>query len=147
MHQRDMALQAWERAGLYRSRERSVRDFLSHVEETEQDCWPELLALVRTRYPAIKEQLVVPLWTSGDQLLRLNILRAVDATQADERAILQRLLGRIDPRQGEMELRAAILHLDDQSLLGTIARRRLISNELRTIMDLRRNQLAIQQPP
>jgi hypothetical protein len=141
MHQRDVARQAWERARLYRSRDADVRAFLKHFEETEADCWPELLTLVRTRYPAIKEQLAVPLWTSGDQLLRMNLLRAIDATQADEQAILQRLLGRIDPRRGEFELRAAVLHLDSQPLLDAIARRRLISDELRAMIDLRRNQL------
>jgi hypothetical protein len=136
-----MALQAWERAGLYRSRERSVRDFLSHVEETEQDCWPELLALVRERYPTIKEQLAVPLWLTGDLLLRLNLIRAADVTRADERVILERLLRRIDPRQGETELRAAVLHLDNLPLLDGIARCRLISDELRAMIDLRRNQV------
>jgi hypothetical protein len=34
-----------------------------------------------------------------------------------------------------------VLHLDSQPLLDAIARRRLISDELRAMIDLRRNQL------
>ena len=51
MYQKEAAKAAWTAAGLYRSRDPKLRDFLKHVETEEQDCWPTLAKRLRANSP------------------------------------------------------------------------------------------------
>jgi hypothetical protein len=138
MYQKEAAKAAWMAAGLYRSRDPKLRDFLKHVETDEQDCWSKLAKRLRTNSPELLEQIVTPLWNSGDKLLRVNIVHYLDPSRKDEHDLLDKLSRRLDPHVDAPELAAiarsgttaAIEHLvarnDVPEPIRNVARHRLV---------------------
>jgi len=57
-------------------------------------CWSDLVQEVREHYPEYKEQLLVPIWDTGDKLLRLNVIRSLASDRDDEAKIFQRVVQR-----------------------------------------------------
>jgi len=106
MYQKEAAKAAWTAAGLYRSRDPKLRDFLKHVESDERDCWATLAKRLRANAPELIEQIVSPLWATGDKLLRVNIVRHLDPTSQDEQELLDKLSRRLDPHADAPELAA-----------------------------------------
>jgi hypothetical protein len=141
MHLRELARSAWRKAGLYRTRDASLRACLDYFETHQADCWPDMVDAVRAICPNQKEMLVRPLWNTGDALLRANLIRAADLSQPDERTLLDTLLGRLDSRRDERELHIAS-RLKDAAILDRIARRRVISTDLRDVVTSNRARLA-----
>jgi hypothetical protein len=140
MHQKDLARQAWQDAGLYRSRSEPLQAFLRRFEESAPDCWPDLVEEVRTRYPELKSKLATPLWDTGDKLLRLNLLRLADPDQQDETALLKRFTGKLDPVRDVPEIRT-LMGIDDPGVLGRLARVRGLPAELGATVAARRKGL------
>lgn len=138
MYQKAAAKAAWTAAGLYKSKDAKLRDFLKHVETEEQDCWSKLAKRLRANAPEIFGQIVAPLWDSGDKLLRVNIVRHLDPSRKDEHDLLTKLSRRLDPRSDAPELAAiaqsgitaAIEHLvkrnDVPEPIRNVARHRLV---------------------
>ena len=114
MHQKDAVKQAWINAGLYRSRDARLQEFLKKLEDVPLNCWPEFIDDCRRNYADYKAKLVGPIWDSGDKLLRLNLIRAADTSLADELALLQKCIARCDPTQDQAELKAIVLKQDPQ---------------------------------
>jgi hypothetical protein len=140
MHQKDLVKQAWESAGLYSRRDAKLQQFLKHVDESPTACWPELIDLCRTRYPEYLEQLVTPIWNTGDRLLRLNLIRAIDLERQDEQALFTKLVRQSDLQHDEPELRA-IIQVANRPVLDRMMRRRSLPQELKTLVELRRARL------
>lgn len=132
MHQRDLVKRAWADAGLYETKDAKLRQFLEHVDAAGTDCWPELIAECRARYPEYKAALVAPLWKAGDKLVRLNVIRAVDVGQEDEVAIVHDFVKRSHPEQDEHELRA-VVHLRHAPLTAAVASKPGLPHRLRAI--------------
>ena len=132
MHQKDFVRQAWTEAVLYRSKDPKIGAFLKRFEETSVDCWPELVKELRERYPEYKEQLVVPIWNTGDKLLRLNVIRSFELDRNDEVALLQELVRRSDLQQDAVELQAVVCR-DHEQLLNQVAKKRGLSSELKSL--------------
>jgi hypothetical protein len=138
MYQKAAAKAAWTAAGLYKSKDAKLRDFLKHVETEEHDCWSKLAKRLRANSPELLEQIVAPLWDSGDKLLRVNIVRHCDPSRKDEHDLLDKLSRRLDPRIDAPELTAiarssttrAIEHLaarkDVAEPIRNVARHRLV---------------------
>jgi hypothetical protein len=141
MHQKDLARQAWQDAGLYRSRNKTLQAFLRRFEESESDCWDDLAEAVRTGYPELKTKLATPLWDTGDKLLRLNLLRLADPDQQDEVALLKRFTGKLDPVRDVPEIRT-LARIDNPDVLGRLAKVRGLPAELGATIAARREGLA-----
>jgi hypothetical protein len=140
MYQRERVKQAWEDAGLYRSRNRTVRAFLQHVDRQPEECWPELAERLRTDFPGIIQEIALPIWKTGDKLLRLNLIRMVDPERREEEELAVRVVKAMDPQTDEPELRA-ILHTASPPVLDQVARQKELPPALKSLMEFRRAQL------
>jgi hypothetical protein len=143
MHQKDLAKQAWEQAGLYRSTNPKLRAFLKHVDEMPEACWPELVQEVRQNYPDLKEKLVLPLWSTGDKLLRLNIIQMVSLDQADEVDLLRKLVRRAHVTEDLHELRA-VVRKDHPELIDLVAHKRGLDPEFKRQVELQREMIRVE---
>lgn len=119
-------------AGLYRSRDPKLRDFLKHVETEDQDCWTKLSKRLRASSPELLEQIVEPLWNTGDKLLRVNIVRHLDASRKDEHDLLTRLSRRLDPRIDAPEL-AAIARSGTTKAIERLVKRNDVPEPIRNV--------------
>jgi hypothetical protein len=138
MYQKDAVRQAWAAAGLYGG-DAKLRGFFEHVDASPIECWSDLAMLVRTRYPEYLEQLVLPIWNSGDKLLRLNLIRAAALDRPAELELLARLVPQLHGEQDEPELRA-VVQRDHPQLLGLVAKIPDLPRDLRTLVNLRRQR-------
>jgi len=129
MYQKDLAKRAWTDAGLYRSDDPKLLEFLSKLDKSPLDCWSDLVAEGRLRFPEYKQQLVEPLWASGDKLLRLNLLRWAEPDRPDELQVLQRWMEAADPVGDAREL-LAMARLDNALLLDRLLAKPGISGDL-----------------
>jgi hypothetical protein len=134
VHQKDLARQAWADAGLYRRTDPKLQAFLKHFEESSLECWPELVDEARTRYSEYVELLVMPLWNTGDKLLRLNLVRQADLKKTQEADLLAKLVQRARPTTEVHELRA-IAESRDKKLLKLISRKRDLPPELASLVE------------
>jgi hypothetical protein len=116
---RSIVKQAWLEAGLYDSKDARLQSFLQHFEQTIHGCWPDLWPMVRESYPEHKEQLLTPIWDTGEKMLRLNVIRALSPDHSDEVEIFGRIAQRPDVQSNPWELEA----------LMRVARRRGILRE------------------
>lgn len=119
MQDRDLVKQAWSETGLYVSDDPQLVGFLQHFEKATLGCWPDLVPEVREHYSEYKEQLLIPIWDTGDKLLRLNVIRALSPDRSDELEIFRRIARRPNTRGRDWELQA----------LMRVARRRGILRE------------------
>jgi hypothetical protein len=140
MHQKELARRVWEKAGLYRSKNARLRAFLAHFDATPGTCWPDVVNEVRAHYPELKAALVVPLWNSGDPLLRANLLRRADPSSPDEDALLQKFAASIRPERDPAELRAAAT-IDSPAVLARLGKLSGLSAESARAIALRREVL------
>lgn len=106
MQDRDLVKQAWSETGLYVSDDPKLSAFLQHFEKAMFGCWPDLVPEVREHYSEYKEQLLIPIWDTGDKLLRLNVIRALAPDRDDEVQIFQRIARRPNRRGRDWELQA-----------------------------------------
>jgi hypothetical protein len=141
MHQKDLVKQAWERAGLYRSKDAKLRQFLAHFENVRTDCWPELAAEMRGRYPEYLDVLVQPLWDTGDKLVRVNLLRLARLDDKRERALVDKVIAASDPRTDAVELRTAVLR-GDATLAGHVAAMKGLDPDMRRFVARRQAEIA-----
>ena len=130
MHQRAAAKAAWTAAGLYRSHDPKLRDFLKRVETEPGDCWPALADRLRAHAPELLAQLVEPLWKSGDKLLRINVIRFLDPARKDEHDLLDKLARKLDARDDAAEL-AAIARSSTTAALEHLAKRKDVAEPIR----------------
>src|SRR6202043_1118154 len=93
---RRIVKQAWLEAGLYDSKDPQLQSFLQYFERTIHSCWPDLWPMIRASYAEYKEQLLAPLWDTGEKMLRLNVIRALAPDHSDEVEIFQRIARRPD---------------------------------------------------
>jgi hypothetical protein len=98
--------QAWLEAGLYDSNDPKLQSFLQHFERTIHGCWPDLWPLVRESYAEYKQQLLTPIWDTGEKMLRLGVILALAPDHSDEVQIFQRIAQRPDTRGKDWEMRA-----------------------------------------
>lgn len=98
--------QAWSRAGLYDSKDPKLQRFLQHFERTIHGCWPDLWPLVQESYAEYKEQLLTPIWDTGEKLLRLNVIRVLAPDRDDEVEIFRRIARRPNLNGNPWELEA-----------------------------------------
>src|SRR5690349_14868503 len=133
MYQKELVRQAWEAAGLYRSRDQKLQEFLSYFDAASGDCWPEIVAQVRERYPEYLERLVAPLWNAGDPLVRLNLIRFADTDRPEEHSVLAKLVRRVEPAAAVLELHA-VMEKGDQQLLDLVARKRNLPPETQQLL-------------
>lgn len=140
MHQQELARRAWEKAGLYKSKNAKLRAFLAHFDATPAACWPDVVNEVRTKYPELKAQLIAPLWNSGDRLLRINLLRGADPSQPDELALLQKLAANLRPERDPVELRVAAT-IESPEVLARLGKLSGLTPELTRSLALRRDAL------
>src|SRR5437588_13075947 len=116
---RPIVQRAWLEAGLYGSNDPKLQSFLQHFERTLHACWPDLWPLVRESYAEYKEQLLTPIWDTGEKMLRLGVILALAPDHSDEVQLFQRLAQRRDVGDKPWELDA----------LMRVARRRGLSTE------------------
>lgn len=140
MHQRELAREAWRQAGLFETRESDLRAFLDYFEKEVGGCWPDLAEEVRATCPRHKQTLAIPLWQTGDPLIRMNLLNTANLSLRDERRLVERLVGRIDFRISGTELIEAI-RLDDPAILDLISRHHDLSPILRDVVSVSRARL------
>jgi len=141
MHQREAARSAWVAAGLYKSGDAKLRRFLHEFDATPQDCWPQVVELVRKTYPEFIVQLVTPLWKSGDTLLRVNLIRHADLSRKNEAELVGRWAAALDAERDRYELAAVVEHGSAQRL-DKVLKRKKLSDSLRLAAYLRRIEIA-----
>jgi len=105
------------------SKDQKLLAFLQHVDTVPGDCWPELVGELRERYPEYKTQLVVPLWKTGDKMLRLNVIRSIDVNRDDERQLLQKLIRQSHWEEDALELQA-VRRTGHDELVNAVERKR-----------------------
>lgn len=137
MHQRDAVRAAWAEAGLYESKDPKLREFLKRFDEAPADCWPQVAETVRALFPEHIEKLVLPLWKTGDKLLRVNILKFADLESKGERALIAKLVPGLDPVEDRHELAAAI-HQGSREVLETVLKRKNLPEHFRLLAQHRR---------
>ena len=120
MHQKDSVRKAWADAGLYRTDDAKLRQFLQHFDDARMECWPELVAACRAHYPEYKAVLAKPLWDTGDKLLRLNLIRAADTTHKDEVSLVKGFVDASHALDDQPELQA-VVHLGHARLAAAVA--------------------------
>jgi hypothetical protein len=140
MHQREAARAAWAAAGLTTSRDEGLRRFMATFDALPNDCWPQVIALVREEYPQYLERLATPLWNSGDPLLRVNLLRYADPSRQDEAEWVDRITARLDPERDGYELSAAVEHASAK-LQDRILRRKKPPDAIRLRAHQRRTEI------
>lgn len=143
MHQREAARAAWLAAGLHKTADARLRRFLEIFEKQTDDCWPQLLALVRQDFPDYVEPLATALWNSGDALLRVNLIRNADLTRKEEAALVKRWSAALDPGRERREL-VAVVERDHIELLDKVLARKQLPDSLRLAAHERR--LRIEEP-
>jgi hypothetical protein len=116
---RQRVKQAWLQAGLYGLSDSKLQSFLQHFERTLHGCWPDLWPLVRESYAEYKEQLLTPIWDTGEKMLRLGVILALAPDHTDEVQLFRRLAQRPNMSGNPWELDA----------LMRVARRRGLSTE------------------
>jgi hypothetical protein len=133
MHQRELALRAWRKAGL---KDRG-RDFLRRLETDEEACWDVYVTLARNEDPREMRQLALPLWNTEDKVLRTNLLRALDWERPQERKFMQELIRTCDGEADEPELLAAS-EKGYAAAAYVFKAVKTLGPELSTIVDVRR---------
>ncbi len=147
MHQKDAARRAWQEAGLYRSSNPQVRDFLRRFENSSAACWEELADVVRLEYPDLKETLVRPLWDSGDKVLRVNLLRLADLRQDDEAELYGEATGTLRGDKDAPELET-VIRGGEKQFLDQVGRKRTLPEGVRRLLEFQReSQAAAADPP
>lgn len=141
MHQRDAARAAWAAAGLTKTRDAKLQRFMRDFDALPNDCWPQVLALVRKDYPEYLEQLAAPLWKSGDTLLRVNLVRHADLSRKDEAALVGRWAAGLDAQRHRYELAAVVEHGSAEHL-DKVLKRKKLPDGLRLLAHQRRAELA-----
>lgn len=117
MQDRDIVKHAWLEAGLYDSPDSGLQNFLQHFERSLYGCWPNLWPLVRERYAEYKEQLLTPVWDTGEKTLRLGVILALHPDRPDELELFLRLAQRPDLSEKPWE---------SEALMRVARRRRLV---------------------
>ena len=117
MHERNLVKQAWLEADLYGSNDSKLASFLQHFEGAKLHCWRELVQAIREHYPECKEQLITPIWDTGDKLLRLHVIRAADPECDEDVVIFQKLVQRSRPQKDDTELQALMRVAERRGLL------------------------------
>ncbi|GHO83205.1 hypothetical protein [Dictyobacter formicarum] len=115
---RQMVRQAWLEAGLYNLNDPRLQSFLQHFEHTIHGCWPDLCPLVRERYAEYKEQLLTPIWDTGQKMLRLSVIQSLAPDHNDELEIFQRIIQRPDVNGNPWELEALMRVAHRRGLSG-----------------------------
>jgi hypothetical protein len=144
MYQKDLIRRAWEEAGLYRRRDPKLRRFLERLDQPG-DCWPELVEAATTEYRDYLETLARPLWETGDALVRLNLIRAADVRDPEQRAVLEDWIGKAG--RGDVQELHAIARVGDLPLVERVARKRSLPPELRDYVVERRALLVRDAEP
>jgi hypothetical protein len=141
MHQRDAARAAWSTAGLTNTRDAKLQRFMQAFDALPNDCWPQVVALIRKDYPEYIEKLAAPLWKSGDVLLRVNLIRHADLSRKDEAALIDRLAAGLDVERQRLELSALVEH-GSAELLDKVLKRKKLPDSLRLAAHQRRIEIA-----
>lgn len=110
MHLRDLVRRRWADAGLYSRKNAHLQSFLQHVDRTPLQCWDEYAALFRRDYYDLYDQLIPPLLSANDPLLRITLIRYTDFSQAKELQAMREFVRRADPLADAPELRAILDH-------------------------------------
>jgi len=116
----DLVKKAWQDAGLYVSPSPALKSFLDYFDAASPGCWSEVAAEVRSRCPAEKERLLMPIWGLGERLMRLQLLEALDVSRADEVDLLHKLAKGCDPVKDAFLLQT-IAHKDHPDLIESVA--------------------------
>jgi hypothetical protein len=132
MHQRETARAAWSAAGLTHADDAGLRRFFKDFDAMPERCWPELMPLVRNKYDAYLERLAMPLWESGDVLLRLNLIRHLDPAHKAELTLMQRLTDGLDNHQHRREL-LGVVERGSEALLRRVLKRKGLPDSLRLL--------------
>ncbi len=137
MYQKDVVKKAWEAAGLYRSRKPKLRQFLKQVDESTTHCWEQFAQAIRERYYDYLEEIVVPLWQTGEKLLRLNLIRLAEPSRKKEQALLEEWTRRCDPKKEDLELRA-LIRTGSKPALDQILKHKRFPERLKVLAKLQR---------
>ena len=108
MHQKDVIRAAWRSAGLYEENDAKLQQFLKFLDDPTQ-CWNEMIDSCRRSYAAYKTKLAGPILNSGDQLVRLAVIRAASDGADDEIALLEQYVASSDVTRNAVELKLIAL--------------------------------------
>jgi hypothetical protein len=133
MHQKVLALQAWRETGLDRHEDPKIQAFFKLVQASSGACWPDLVKECRNHLPDQKRLLAIPVWKTGDKLLRVNLLRFLDPAHKDELMFLLELVRHCDATKDGPELRAVVEKRHKQ-LLHEVERKTGLSNETQLLI-------------
>ena len=94
MLQRAMATHAWHQDGL--DKDKRLRGFFAYLDKHPDACWDELAKLVRETYAKYLDRLLLPVWNTGDAIVRANILHRLDPSRPDEAKLLDQFVADLD---------------------------------------------------
>lgn len=104
MYQKSLILQIWEQAGLKKSRNKQVKDFINFVEQTTGIGWQGYAKKLRKDFPKAFNELLKPLLENDDILITSNILHAVDLKKKNERDTVTNFAQKADPKKHAFDL-------------------------------------------
>jgi hypothetical protein len=138
MFQRETALAALHRARLYPADPGSpLEAFYTWLEAHPEACWPDVMQRLRVDAPGELERLALAVWRGGNAVVRSSLIRHLDLARPDEFVTAEKLVRNAHGADDVYPLHAA-LESGDPRLLDLVARKRTLSLELRSEVDLRR---------
>ncbi|MGC4072999.1 MAG: hypothetical protein QM760_10845 [Nibricoccus sp.] len=108
MYLRDLVKNLWAQAGLYERKDARLQSFLQSVDNFPLECWDDFSSRFRKDYYDLFDQLIPPLATSQDQLLRVLLIRMAELDQPKELALAVDFVRRADPVGNRPELNALL---------------------------------------
>ncbi len=107
MHLRDAARQAWADAGLYKRKDRALRELLDRFENDPAMCVSEIEALLNKKeFQSHREAIVAPLMALNDRLMNLVLIRRADVSKAPDVKLLKEFVSHADLEEHRFELSA-----------------------------------------
>jgi hypothetical protein len=115
-----------------------LREFVDWLERAPSATWSTAADRARRDVPNDIETMALALWTTGDVLLRTNLMRTLDPARPDELAVIGELIGRARGAADAPALRAA-LERRHPDVIARIARKRAVPPALRAEADALRH--------
>ena len=111
MHLRDLVKRRWADAGLYARQNAHMQRFLAQVDDPSfSQCWDQYVPLFRQHYYDLFDEVVPPLFSAPDKLLRVVLIRQLDLSQPKELEMVRGFVRHADPVADRPELDAILAH-------------------------------------
>lgn len=133
MYQRRRVLQIWEQAGLKKSRDKHVRNFIALVEKAPGHSWQSYADKLRKSYPRALKAILAPLVENDDPLIVANALRIANLKKKNEREVVADFAQNADAEKHAYALEL-IAQIGTEAIKKEMAKRKDLSPKVRQLL-------------